>query len=73
MLYRIVTDKYAGYEVQFKWAALLWLEAGRHNLIGINTHSSQAAAERFIEDHYHKHLKKPAKFKSKEVKRISIV
>ena len=43
--YRIVTDRYCGYEAQFRpWWCPVWLQIGFSN-----THSSVEAARRFID------------------------
>ena len=60
--FRIVTDRFAGYEVQVRyWYYPLWEQAGF-----VNTHNSIERAERFIEER-----KLGFKFKSEEVKRFN--
>ena len=45
--YRIVTDAYAGFEVQvWRWWWPFWVEAG-----GCNTHSSIERAEKWADEH----------------------
>jgi hypothetical protein len=47
--YRIVTDNYAGYEVQETFLNIFWLESKSKNS-NINTHNSIENAKQHIED-----------------------
>ena len=52
--YRIVRDRYSGYEVQvWRWWCLRWVQAG-----GTNTHNTVEDAERFAESCEKKRLRK---------------
>ena len=53
--YRVVTDRYAGYEVQIKyWWFPIWME------LGINTHHNIEDALELVEHHkYKKHIVVP--------------
>lgn len=48
--YRIVRDKYLGYEAQVRlwWWPFTWHQMGRTGNIGCNTHFSVEGAEKFI-------------------------
>lgn len=50
--YRIVTDKYAGFEVQIKywWLPFLWFQCGM-----VNTHVSIEKAKEYIAKHKCEH------------------
>jgi hypothetical protein len=47
--YRIVTDNYAGYEVQETFLNIFWIESKSKNS-SINTHNSIENAKQHIED-----------------------
>lgn len=51
--YRIVTDNFAGYEVQVKywWLPICWLQIGDKNGRKTNTHASVSDAEKLISHH----------------------
>jgi hypothetical protein len=50
--YRIVTDKYSGYQAQYRlWWWPLWLECSRNGGWGVNTNASAFLAKKLIDQH----------------------
>lgn len=50
--YRIVTDRYEGFCVQYKrWWWVFWMDCDRHGGFGTNSFSSLEMARLFIEEH----------------------
>lgn len=66
--YRIVTDKFQGFEVQYKvWWWPFWSQCGTRSS-DTNTHHTVEEAERFALAHAD--ARKPKKFKAKVVKTL---
>lgn len=57
--YRIVTDLYSGYEVQFRrWYFPFWVQCGTGRRKCVNTHSTIEQAEAFALAHSKHHVVK---------------
>jgi hypothetical protein len=70
--YRIVTDRYSGFEVQMRvWWWPFWLQCGRRGGRGTNTFEYIADADKFAAEHS-RMVKPPRKKVGKVVRSIVI-